>query len=283
VRSCGTSTAVSLPCMFSDLGQARYSDGAARARETLLDVLAHAGLQALWIDNNTGSKHIAWQQEEDFLAESQDARRCNAAGCFDEILVDELRRRLAAGAPPALIVLHQKGSHGPSYFERYPPAFRRFTPTCESNELEDCTREQIVNTYDNTILYTDHVLGEVMDALRAHQGDLDSAMLYIADHGESTGEHGFFLHGAPDFMAPPEQTRIPMLLWLSTGFGADTGLDRACIAEHATRPYSHDHLFHSVLGLLDVQTRDYDPRLDLAQGCHRGGGGSQWVRTAQAR
>lgn len=281
VRSCGTSTAVSLPCMFSNLGQARYSDGEARARETLLDVLAHAGLQALWVDNNTGSKHIAWQQEEDFLAASDDATRCNATGCFDEILVDELRRRLAAGAPPALIVLHQKGSHGPSYFERYPPAFRRFVPTCESNGLEHCTREQIVNTYDNTILYTDHVLGEVMDLLRAHQAGLDSALLYVADHGESTGEHGFFLHGAPGFVAPPEQTRIPMLLWLSAGFGAGTGLDRACIAEHAARPYTHDHLFHSVLGLLDVQTRDYDPRLDLAQGCR--GGGSQWVHAAQAR
>ena len=281
VHSCGTSTAVSLPCMFSNLGQAAYSDGAGRARETVLDVLAHAGLRAVWIDNNTGSKHIAWQQEERFAA--QDAERCNAAGCFDEILVDELRRRLAAGDPPALIVLHQKGSHGPSYFERYPPAFRRFLPTCESNALERCTQAQVVNTYDNTILYTDHVLGEVIDLLRAHQRELDSAMLYVADHGESTGEHGFFLHGAPGFMAPPEQTRVPMLLWLSSGFGAGTGLDRGCVAARAAWPFSHDHLFHSVLGLLDVRTRDYDARLDLAYGCRGGGGGSQWVRAAQRR
>ena len=267
VRSCGTSTAVSLPCMFSGLRRADYSEGAGRRRETLLDVIAHAGLRVLWLDNNTGSKTVAARQEEVSLAERRDPGLCNAAGCFDEVLVAALRERIASRDPPSVVVLHQKGSHGPSYFERYPPAFRRFTPTCESNELGDCTAAQIRNTYDNTILYTDHVLSEVIGLLEERADTFDSAMLYVSDHGESTGEHGLFLHGAPDFMAPAEQTHVPMLLWTSPRFDRATGLQRSCIARRAAKPWSHDHFFHTVLGLLDIRTGAYAPALDVADGC----------------
>lgn len=270
VRSCGTSTAVSLPCMFSDLGRARYSDRAVRGRESLIDVIGHAGLASLWLDNNTGSKNVAARSEQVSLAAATDPRYCSARGCFDDILVDGLARRLDGPQPPTLVVLHQKGSHGPAYFERYPAGFRAFRPTCESNELDDCTREQILNTYDNSILYTDHTLAETVATLRARQDRFDSVMLYVSDHGESTGEHGMYLHGAPEFIAPDEQTRVPLLLWLSPGYVERYGLSPECVRARRRSELSHDVLFHSVLGLLDVRTRGYQAGSDVFAGCWPG-------------
>ena len=269
VHSCGTSTAISLPCMFTDLGEANYSDLTGRGRESLLDVLKRAGLTSLWIDNNTGSKNLATRSGEMSVAADRDPNYCSEQGCYDDILVDRLRRLLDGKEAPAVVVLHQKGSHGPSYFERYPPEFRRFTPTCESNELDDCTREEIINTYDNSILYTDHNLGEVINVLRERQDRLDSAMLYVSDHGESTGEKGMYLHGAPLFMAPREQTQIPMVLWLSGAFAGRFGIDTDCLREQSERALSHDVLFHSVLGLLDIQSQGYRKPLDLFAGCRQ--------------
>lgn len=267
VSSCGTNTAVSLPCMFSDLVQANYSQSRFRARESLLDVLQRAGVRTQWLDNNTGSKHIALRTGEVSLAQAQDQAFCNASGCFDSILLDRLRTLLDSGQPRELIVLHQKGSHGPSYHERYPAEFRRFTPTCESNDLGDCERQQIINTYDNTILYADHNLAEIIDLLRIHANAFDSAMLYVSDHGESTGEGGMYLHGAPAFMAPEQQTRVPMILWLSDAWAQRDAIDRSCLQHEQSKSLSHDYLFHTVLGLLDVATEIYRPDLDLLANC----------------
>ena len=274
VSSCGTSTAVSLPCMFSDLAQADYSDSRVQGRESLLDVLNRAGLKVVWIDNNTGSKHVADGVEEKSVADDDDPRWCSSAGCFDDILVDQLAQLMDAEQPPDVVILHQKGSHGPSYHERYPTDFERFSPACNSNQLEDCSREEIVNTYDNTIAYTDHNLGQIVDLLRSRAEQFDAAMLYVADHGESTGENGMYLHGAPQFMAPSEQTHIPMFLWLSPTFSQARGLDQQCLQQRTDASLNHDNLFHSVLGVMDVQTRAYQPELDLFSGCRSGSGAS---------
>ncbi|MGN6513357.1 MAG: phosphoethanolamine transferase [Lysobacteraceae bacterium] len=265
VRSCGTNTAVSVPCMFSGLGRSGYSQDAAAARENLLDVLAHAGFRVDWYDNNTGSKGVAARMHEESLAELQDPRYCTY-GCRDGLLVERLRRELAATRADRVIVLHTKGSHGPAYFLRYPPAFERFTPACRSNELSRCTPEEIRNAYDNSILYTDHVVASAIDALAAQPG-FDAALLYVSDHGESTGEHGLYLHGAPYLVAPDAQTRVPMLLWLSDGFRARRGVDLACVDRQRHLPASHDNLFDLVLGLLDVRGSAYRARLDPLAAC----------------
>lgn len=270
VRSCGTNTAVSVPCMFSDLGRADYAQDAAAARENLLDVLAHAGFRVDWYDNNTGSKGVAARAHEESLAELQDPRFCTY-GCWDGLLVDRLQHELAAAhagraAGDRVIVLHTKGSHGPAYYLRYPPAFERFTPACRDNELSRCTPEQIRNAYDNSILYTDHVVASTIDAVAARR-DVDGAVLYVSDHGESTGERGLYLHGAPYLVAPDVQTKVPMVLWTSDGFRARRGLDAACVDRQRHLPASHDNLFDLVLGLLDVRTTAYRARLDPLAPC----------------
>ena len=267
VSSCGTNTATSLPCLFSNLGRRHYSESAAKSSENLLDVVGHADYAVEWEDNNTGSKGIATRQREEDMANFDSTGLCDAEGCLDEILVQHLRAELARDSGDKVYVLHMIGSHGPAYFRRYPAAFRRFTPTCDSVALQSCTPEQIRNSYDNTILYTDHVLARLVALLEESASKRASALLYVSDHGESTGENGLYLHGAPYLLAPDEQTRVPMLLWTSARFGQWRGLDADCTTSRASTPISHDHFFHTVLGLLNLQTATYRPELDALAGC----------------
>ncbi len=271
VSSCGTNTATSLPCMFSNLGRKDYKEAAAKASENLLDVIAHAGFQVEWEDNNTGSKRIAARNSEEDMATLGATDLCDEEGCLDELLVRHLAQELLPADVDAqrdkVYVLHMIGSHGPAYFKRYPKAFERFTPTCDSVALQTCTQEQIRNSYNNTIAYTDHILTRLVTLLQEHADERTSALLFLSDHGESTGENGVYLHGAPYMLAPDEQTRVPMLLWTSTAFREWRGLDMACAQARRTAPLSHDNFFHTVLGLLDLQTAAYRPELDALAGC----------------
>jgi len=271
VLSCGTSTASSLPCMFSDLGREGFDADSAAHRQGLLDVFAHAGLTVLWRDNNTGCKGICDRVAGEDLTRQQPSVFCRADECYDEILLQGLQERLDRTQRDLVVVLHQKGSHGPAYHLRVPEAFKVFGPVCGSNQLEKCSREEIVNAYDNTIVYTDHVLAKTVALLRRNAGRFDAALLYVSDHGESLGENGgIYLHGLPYAVAPIEQRHVPMLVWLSEGFRARFRIDQACLEAKRHAAFSHDGLFHSMLGMLDIQTRAYRPERDLFAGCRRG-------------
>lgn len=267
VSACGTSTAVSLPCMFSDIGRKDYDRSTIRARENLLDVLQRAGMRTVWLENNSGCKGIC-RTSEVWSPEGLDVEGvCKDGECFDAILLDRLEREIDTSAEDTVVVIHMNGSHGPSYYRRYPEEFRVFTPDCRSDELSDCSQDEIRNSYDNSIRYTDWFLAQVIDRLEAAGSSIGTTLLYVSDHGESLGELGLYLHGMPYFTAPQEQTRVPMFLWLSPTFTADFQIDRACVAERNSSPVSHDYLFHSVLGMLDVETQAHRSDLDLFAGC----------------
>ncbi|AXA94902.1 phosphoethanolamine transferase [Massilia sp. YMA4] len=269
VTSCGTATAVSLPCMFSNLGRQDYADAQARSQESLLDVLSHAGIDVLWRNNNSGCKGVCDRVDyEDLSRPEPGASYCNDDECFDERLLERLPERLRSGKD-MVVVLHQKGSHGPAYWKRTPAAFRKFGPVCATSELAQCSGAAIAAAYDNTILYTDHVVSRAIDMLRdsSARDGVDTALIYVSDHGESLGEDGLYLHGAPYLLAPPEQRRVPMMMWFSDGFSERFRFSRSCVAARADQPLSHDNLFHSVLGMLDVKTMAYNPRLDLFHAC----------------
>lgn len=267
VTACGTDTETSVPCMFAPVGRRDYDAARIRSSESLLHVAARAGVQVHWRDNQTGCKGVCDTLPNDHVATLNPPGLCAQGRCLDEALLYDIDHRLGAARGTQLWVLHMLGNHGPSYFRRYPPAFARHQPACASDELQHCSREEIVNAYDNALLYTDHVLAALVAKLQAHAPQVDSAMLYVSDHGESLGEHGLFLHGVPYAIAPPQQTKVPMLLWTSDGFAHAAGLDTACLSRRAMRPASHDHLFHTVLGLLDVRTALHDPAWDLVAGC----------------
>jgi lipid A ethanolaminephosphotransferase len=273
VSSCGTNTEVSVPCMFAPRGRRDYDESRIRGQESLLHVLARAGVTVHWRDNQSGCKGVCDGLPGDRALDAAGAAAsglCRDGQCYDEALLHDIDARLDAASGTQLWVLHQLGNHGPAYARRHPPAFSRFTPECRSDDLGQCSREQIVNAYDNALLYTDHLLATLQRRLAARAGRIDAAMLYVSDHGESLGESGLFLHGMPYPIAPSEQKRVPMVMWLGDGFAAGTRVDLGCLRERARRPASHDHLFHTVLGLLDVRTALYEPDWDLAAGCRAG-------------
>jgi lipid A ethanolaminephosphotransferase len=273
VQSCGTATAVSVPCVFSAMGRERYDSDKAHHQEGLLDVLKHAGFRVVWIDNNSGCKDTCNRVEfRDVSTPSPGASHCAGDECYDEHLLDGLPELIRSSDRDLVVVLHQKGSHGPAYAKRYPAGFGRFGPVCDSNDFEKCSRESIRDAYDNTILYTDTFLARTIALLRATADTegRDTAMLYFSDHGESLGEGNMYLHGAPWLFAPKEQTQVPMMMWLSEGFSERFGIDRTCLAARRQQPLSHDNVFHSVLGMLDVDTAVLNPKLDLFHACIRG-------------
>ncbi|MCX8507704.1 MAG: sulfatase-like hydrolase/transferase, partial [Rhodobacteraceae bacterium] len=259
----------SMPCMMSRLTKTHYSYGAGRAEENLLDVLTHAGFHVEWFDNNTGDLGVAQRIKSTMLTDQKDPVSCAKGECEDSIFFKPLQEQLNKATGNTVIVLHQIGSHGPAYFLRYSDAYERFKPACKSAAFSDCTTDEIVNAYDNTIAFTDHFLSTIIDMLKDQDKAL-TAMYYVSDHGESLGENGVYLHAAPYFMAPVQQTHVPMVLWTSKPFADQFALNDACLRGKVSAPLSHDNLFHTILGLLNVETKVHVPALDLTDGCKNG-------------
>lgn len=264
MTSCATSTALSVPCMFSLATASDFEVDAAGDSENLLDVLHHAGVNVLWRDNNSDSKGVAVEiPEEDFRGPDRNPVcdiECRDVGMLAGL--DEWIEATESG--DVAIVLHQMGNHGPAYYKRYPKAFERFTPVCETTALENCTEAEITNAYDNALLYTDYFLAQVIHFLEQYDDRFETAMFYISDHGESLGENGLYLHGLPNFMAPDVQRQVPALMW----FGKHYGINAPLLAERQQVAYSHDNFFHTVLGFMEIQTSIYDPQLDIIGGAH---------------
>ncbi|HEY1132823.1 MAG TPA: phosphoethanolamine--lipid A transferase [Roseateles sp.] len=279
VTSCGTATAASLPCMFAPQGRTTFD--ADKPQENLLDVLQRAGLAVLWLDNQSGCKGLCDRVPNRFTtqlptgAAPLPAGLCNGEECFDEALLHELDKRIAALDPERLkrglvLVMHQMGSHGPAYFKRSPPDIKPFQPECRSNELQQCPREQVINGYDNTLATTDRLLARSIAWLQTQQARFDTGMLYVSDHGESLGENGLYLHGMPYAIAPDEQTHVPMILWLPEGGALAGSLQPGCLAGLRDKPFSHDNLFHTTMGWVGARADVYKPEWDLLADC-RGG------------
>ena len=277
--SCGTSTAISVPCMFSQGGRENFSPAIAARIPNLLDVLAKSSVGLVWFDNNSGCKGVcARVMTVDYGATSASrpaSGACSEDRCYDAILSEGLSARLSALTAQdgdQLIVLHQNGSHGPAYSERYPPREEQFRPACHSNRLDRCSHEEVVNAYDNSILYTDKVLAEQIRRLEAFQDRFDTMFIYASDHGESLGEQGLYLHGMPYSFAPVEQKQVPLLIWMSRGFRLRHNLSESCLMAQTTNAVSHDNLFHTVLGAFGLRNLSYRPEQDLVSSCADTGG-----------
>jgi lipid A ethanolaminephosphotransferase len=267
VDSCGTNTEVSVPCLFSPFGRHDYDEKKIRQHQSLLHVLEYAGIKTIWRDNQSGCKGVCDGLEIERLDSKSNPQFCDAGRCLDEILLDGLDAKLKENEGKNLVlVLHQLGNHGPAYSHRYPQAYRQFTPTCENVDLGQCTRQEIINSYDNALLYTDHFLAQTIRQLKT-QSTHDAAMIYVSDHGESLGENGIYLHGLPYSIAPTEQTQVPMVMWMSDTFASSFGVDQGCLLNAAKQTINHDYLFHTILGLLDVKTSVYDQSFDFMMTC----------------
>jgi len=261
VSSCGTSTAFSLPCMFSVQQRSNYSKQQAGNMENALDILQKTSVNVVWIDNNSSSKGVADRVDYREAKSSQYNTICNPE-CRDVGMLPIASTWLQdlPAKQDKLVVLHQMGSHGPAYYKRYPKQFEKFTDVCESNQLDSCSRQQIINTYDNTVLYTDYFLAQTIHWLEQQQANYDVSMLYISDHGESLGEGGLYLHGYPYMFAPKEQTHVPMIAWVADNHSL---ISYEELSKKKDQELSHDQLFHTLLGMYGVQAGVYEAGMDL--------------------
>ncbi len=262
VEACATATAQSVPCLFSSLGEKNFSYRRARETDNLLDVAKHAGYQVTWYENGMGTQSVTRSATVVKLGSYYHAER-------DRVLIDSLpsEEELVRSDKDQLIILHQRGSHGPDYAERYSAEFRRFAPDCDSSVLKSCSHDAVVNAYDNTILYTDANIADAIEYLKRLDDRFNTALLYVSDHGESTGEQGWYMHGLPKMIAPEDQTRVPLILWVSPGLEAAQKIDIECVRRRKDEPYSHDNVFHTTVGLLEIRTPDYKGALDVFHAC----------------
>ncbi len=261
--SSGTSTAFSVPCMFSVLDRGDYSHKKGKKIENILDVLNHTKqIEILWRDNNFNSKGVALRVPYENYTKPENNTICTDGECRDEGMLIGLDEYIdKRKGKDILIILHQKGSHGPAYYKRYPKNFEKFKPTCQTNQLEECSKEEINNAYDNSILYTDYFLTKVISLLKKYEGSYETAMIYMSDHGESLGENGIYLHGLPYIIAPDCQKHIASLMWFGKEISKDINLEK--VRQNKDKQYSHDNLFHSLIGLFEVETEIYDETLDI--------------------
>ncbi len=257
--SCGTSTAYSVPCMFSVFDREQFTDSKGKSYENLLDVLQHAGTNVLWRDNNSNSKGVALRVEYQDYHRPEINSICDSE-CRDEGMLVGLQEYIDSRQEgDILIVLHQMGNHGPAYFKRYPQSFEKFKPVCLSSKFDECTTDEIINAYDNAILYTDFFLSRVITLLKENDPNFETAMVYMSDHGESLGEYGVYLHGLPYSMAPDAQKHVAALFWFGKNFDAEANMLR----QNISRYYSHDNLFHTILGMMEIQSAVYEQSLDM--------------------
>ncbi|EIY5049947.1 TPA: phosphoethanolamine transferase EptA [Klebsiella quasipneumoniae subsp. similipneumoniae] len=270
--SCGTATAVSVPCMFSNMPRARYDEELAHHQEGVLDILQRAGIQVLWNDNDGGCKGACDRVPHQNVTDLKLTGQCIDGECYDDVLFHNLDSYIDNLQQDGIIVLHTIGSHGPTYYNRYPAEFKKFTPTCDTNEIQSCTQQQLTNTYDNTILYVDYVVDKAIKLLQSKQDKFTTSLVYLSDHGESLGENGVYLHGLPYSIAPDTQKHVPMLLWLSPDYQQRYGVSSQCLQQQAkTKDYSQDNLFSTLLGLLGVSTHEYQATDDILTPCREAG------------
>ncbi|ODS12732.1 Phosphoethanolamine transferase EptA [Vibrio scophthalmi] len=271
VRSCGTATAVSLPCMFSNLTHDNYDHDIANNQDNVIDILKRAGIGMVWEDDDGGDKGVAKHIEKQMMNRTRVDQQCDGNTCYDMVLLEDFAKNIDKQSGNRLLAMHLIGSHGPTYYKRYPKEMAVFQPDCPRADIENCTNEQIVNSYDNSIRYTDYVLSQTIARLKSLEDKYNTALIYLSDHGESLGEDGLYLHGAPYALAPDYQTTVPLIVWMSPGFKQLKAVNYDCLKQEAkqTEHYSHDNLFHSLLGIMDVETQVYQPELDLFAQCRQ--------------
>ncbi|WP_440464966.1 phosphoethanolamine transferase [Psychrobacter sp. ASPA161_6] len=251
VTACGTSTAYSVPCMFSYANQSDYDVDTAAYNENVLDTLNKQGVKVIWRDNNSSSKGVADRVVfEDYKTPDKNPN-CDSE-CRDIGMLDGFDKMVKSDSSQkdTLVILHQMGNHGPAYYKRYPKTFEKFQPVCMTNELSKCDAQSVINGYDNAIGYTDYFLNSVIETLKPYQQDYEVVMVYISDHGESLGENNIYLHGLPYSIAPNAQKQVPLIVWSPAG----NRISSESLTSMSTQPVSHDFITPTLLSFFDITT-----------------------------
>lgn len=263
VQACGTSTDVSLPCMLSRVGRRDYDRKRILTEESLPSLLKRAGFSVTWVDNQSGCKGTC--DGVRVTKPTPDPLYCRAGSCMDGVFTRSVDEAIDAlkNQRHAVLFLHMMGSHGPAYYKRSTESEKVFGKECTDPSFKSCSKESIRAAYDSSIRYTDRVVSELIRKLK-NRDNINTALIYVSDHGESLGENGLYLHGAPYYIAPDEQKVVPMVMWFSESFKKNYAINTQVIEENSRRSVTHDHLYHTILGLLNVRSSTYDSQWDLS-------------------
>lgn len=243
-NSCATYTTAGVKCILEH-------EESSKLYEILPNYLYRNNVEVIWKSTNWGAPpiHIPNFKEKKDLVKQCEGDVCN----YDGILLENLKEEISSSSKEKiLIVLHTSTSHGPSYNKKYPKEFEVFTPVCSSVELANCTEDELINAYDNTIVYTDFLLNSIIEDLK-ELPEFKSAMLFVSDHGESLGENNLYMHGLPMGIAPEVQYEIPFILWTSDNSKA----------LNTDQVLGQNYVFHSVLSFLGVDSPVYNKDLDV--------------------
>lgn len=257
--SCGTATIVSVPCMFSHENQKHFKPGSEVYTENLTDVMKKADYYTLWRENNTGCQDVCSRVKIEKI--------CKKKHCDDEILLQNIEEVLLENNDDMFLVLHQRGSHGPDYYNMYPAEFEKYTPVCKENVLSKCSTQELNNAYDNATEYTSYVLSKTMEHLQKMAEKYNIMMIFASDHGESLGENGIYLHSSVYKNAPDEQKHIPFLIWIPKETQKDLAIDINCMKNMSEQYVSHDNIFHTILGFAGAKTELYNQEYDILRNC----------------
>ncbi|MGP2569783.1 phosphoethanolamine--lipid A transferase EptA [Ornithobacterium rhinotracheale] len=245
-NSCATYTTAGVKCILE------HKDSN-KLYEILPNYLNRTGVEVIWRTTNWGEPpiHIG---ESKYMTRQKLEANCERDDCdYDGILLSGLKEQiLNSHKNKILVILHTSTSHGPTYSKKYPSQFEVFKPVCNSVELSKCSQEELINAYDNTIVYTDYILYNLIEDLKSLK-DYKSAMLFVSDHGESLGEKNLYMHGLPKNIAPKEQYEIPFIVWTSNNFKKLKTNDQL----------SQNHVFHSVLNFLGISSPIYDEEMNI--------------------
>ena len=243
-ESCATYTTAGIKCILE------YKN-TGKLFEILPNYLFRNDVEVIWRTTNWGEPTV---KIKNYQKKGDLKKLCKGEGCeYDEVLLSDLKEQvLASEKNKILVVLHASTSHGPTYYKKYPQQFEKFNPVCESVELANCTQEELINAYDNTIVYTDYILAKLIADLKQLK-EYNSSMIYISDHGESLGENNLYLHGMPASIAPKEQLDIPFIVWVSDD--SKELKDNKILSQH--------NVFHSVLDFLRIESPIYDEGMSV--------------------
>lgn len=224
--------------------------------QSFVTIFKDAGFRTTWIANQESVATYAYFMNEcdTLIYVNGDKSVYTFDKWLDEDILPHLENELQDDNPTQLHILHSIGSHW-WYNSHYTDEFERYTPVIKSRVVSSNTQEEMINSYDNTILYTDYFIKETIDLIR----DKKSILIFLSDHGESLGEDGYYLHGADR----PELHYPAAFVWYSDKYAQSFPDMIENLKDNSDKKYRSDYLFHSIIDAADITTEYIEPQLSI--------------------
>ena len=224
--------------------------------QSFVTIFKDAGFRTTWIANQESVATYAYFMNEcdTLIYVNGDKSVYTFDKWLDEDILPHLENELQDDNPTQLHILHSIGSHW-WYNSHYTDEFERYTPVIKSRVVSSNTQEEMINSYDNTILYTDYFIKETIDLIR----DKKSILIFLSDHGESLGEDGYYLHGADR----PELHYPAAFVWYSDKYAQSFPDMIENLKDNSDKKYRSDYLFHSIIDAADITTKYIEPQLSI--------------------